>query len=165
MDVTQAIHVMRGHDHGLSKLSNDLVNFHHIFDTTSSRIHFCYYRNTPVLMHLVIIEWEDGVTTSISLMDCDMYRVKYNDKFVKVGDIEVGDVARFSWDERKGTVIDKKMVIVSPCYIFTLSNTIEIDRILVSCKVPRLLKHTRLTSRISSKLVNPSLCLGMKHLL
>jgi len=94
-----------------------------------------------------------------------MYRVKYNDKFVRVDDIEVGDVARFSWDERKGTVIDKKMVIVSPCYIFTLSNTIEIDRILVSCKVPRLLKHTRLTSRISSKLVNPSLCLGMKHLL
>ena len=43
-------------------------------------------------------------------MDCDMYRVKYNDKFVRVDDIEVGDVARFSWDERKGTVVDKKMV-------------------------------------------------------
>ena len=165
MDITQAINVMQGYKYGLAKLDENLVNFYHVYNSTTSRIYFCYYRNTPTMMHTLTILWDDGITTTITLLDCDMYKVKYKDKFVRISDLEINNRGRFSWDEKKGTIIGKSMTIVSPCYLFTLSKRIEINRVLVKCKVPRLLKHTRLTSRISSKLVNPSLCLGMKHLL
>lgn len=165
MDVTQSIHVMKGYEFGSTKLNNNLVGFYHVYNSTTTRIYFCYYRNTPMMMHTLSILWDDGIESTITLADCKRYKMKYNDKFVRISDLEVGDEGRFSWDEKKGTIVSKTMTIVSPCYLFTRSKRIEVNRVMVKCKVPRLLKHTELTSRISSKLVNPSLCLGMKHLL
>lgn len=165
MDVTQSIKAMKGYDIGDAQLKENLVNFYHVYNHTNTRIFFCYVRNTPVLMHELEIEWDDGIVSTITVLDCEMYKIKYNNKFFRSGDLEVGYNGRFSWDEKKGTIIGKRLVVVSPCYIFTCSGKFEINRVFVKCTVPRLLKHTKYTSRISSKLANPSLCLGMKHLL
>ena len=165
MDVTQSIRAMKGYDIGDAKLNLNLVNFFHVYNSTVTRIFFCYYRSAPVLMQELEIEWDDGIISTITILDCEMYKIKHNNKFCRVSDLEIGYKGRFSWDEKKGTITGKKPVIVSPCYIFTCSGKFEINRVFVKCTVPRLLKHTKYTSRISSKLANPSLCLGMKHLL
>lgn len=156
---------MKDYEYGYSSLENNLVNYSHIFDSTISRIYFSYYRNTPTFMHKITIKWEDGTLSTLTMIDSDCYKVKYKYGFVKISELKVGSKSHFGWHNKKGIVVDKTVCISRPSYVFTLSDRIEVNGIMVKCKIPRLLRHTKQLSRINKRLVDPSWCLGMKHFL
>lgn len=165
MDKSQEILVTKGMIYGYSKLENVLVNFYHVFDSRVGRVFFCHTKSFHELMFRLTIEWEDGIITTITMKNCKKYKVKYKNDFVSISYLKVGNKSRFGSSNLKGKIIKKEHVIAIPCYIFTTIDLVEVNRVLVKCKTPLLLRHIKQLSRLNRVFASPILHPGSTLLL
>ena len=158
MDFSQSIVTQVNLVGGLVPLKDVKANFHHIYNATVTRIFFCYTKKHYELMHKLTIEWEDGAISTITALNSKHFKIKYKDTYQKINNIPLGAKSRFGWSSRKGKVIKKEHIVSKPTFIFTVNQRLEVNGILVKCKAPNLLRHTKQSSRISRYLVDPRIC-------
>jgi len=154
MDKSQEILVTKGMIYGNSRLENVLVNFYHVFDSRIGRVFFCHTKKSHELMFRLTIEWDDGKVTTITMKNCEKYKIKYKNEFVKIAYLNVGNRCRFGSSNMKGRIIKKEHVVAIPCYIFTTIDLIEVNRVLVKCKTPLPLRHIKQLSRLNRVLAS-----------
>ena len=173
MDSTQNIRAQTEHLGGIIELHQVRPNHYLIYDSKITRVYFAHTKKTHMLMQQLTIEWdtpihtEDGYqkTTTITMMNTKEFKIRYKNTYQKIDNIPLHTRSRFGWHHNKGKVIKKDYVLARPTYIFTTIGHLEIGGILVRCKPPALLLHTKRTSRIGRHLVNPNICPLMKYLL
>lgn len=162
MESSQSIHAFKGYVMGMAQLKDLRPNYYHVYNSTHTRIFFCHSKSKMTLMVRLTFEWDDGMTTTLVLKNTSKYRIRYKDRYVKAFDLEVGSKGRFSHDGKKARLISKDHIVGRACYVYTENSFLEVNRILLMCSPPKILKHTKYTTRISRFLAYPNLCLGMR---
>lgn len=165
MDSHQQIKIFDKHKAGLIPLDQVKVGMCNVTDQVVSRVYFRYTKKDYKLMNRLTIEWDDNSISTMTLENTKYYKLPYKHTFQKICNIPIGYRGRFRVDGEKGRIIRSEYITAKPTYIFTDTERLVVNNVLLKCKSSKLLRHTKYISRISRYLVDPRLMIGLRFAL
>lgn len=165
MDSNQQIRIYNAKKTGVVPLNQAKVGMYNVCSNVVSRIFFVYTKKDYKLMHRLTIEWDDNSVTTITLQNTKHYKLPYKGTFQKVANIPINYRGRFRIDGEKGRITKIEYITAKPTYIYTDTERLIVNNVVLKCKSSKLLRHTKYTSRLSRHFVNPNLMLGLRFAL
>lgn len=165
MDGYQQVKIHSKNASGIIALKDVEVNQFNINDTMLSRIYFKHKKKSYTLMQRLTLEWDDNTITTITLENSKYFKLPYKGTFQKINNIPIGYRGKFSYNNDKARVVNKEYVSSRPVYVFTETERLVVNNVIVKCKSSKILRHTKYTSRISKHLVHPTCMIGLHFVL